>query len=125
MELGGKRAALLDQEGRGIRRGHRGCGVGHDHRRVLLGLLSHGGLDGGTLVRTDRIRIGADGHLLGFPSPEQAAEFALWLLGPARAPLSGRLVATDDPWWRAAMRAELERIQADPHAYTLRRRADR
>lgn len=53
--------------------------------------------------------------------PEDAAELALWLLSECSAPLSGRLVALDDPWWRTALRIDLERIQADPHAYTLRR----
>jgi NAD(P)-dependent dehydrogenase (short-subunit alcohol dehydrogenase family) len=77
----------------------------------------------------DLARVESEERALGAPhalraanhTPEQAAELALWLLGPASAPLSGRLVATDDAWWRATTRAQLERIQADPHAYTLRR----
>jgi len=81
------------------------------------------------LNEDDLARVESEESVLGAPhalrasnhTPEQAAELALWLLGSASAPLSGRLVATDDPWWHSATRAELERIQADPHAYTLRR----
>lgn len=53
--------------------------------------------------------------------PEDVAELALWLCSERSAPLSGRLVALDDPWWRTADRATLERIQQDSHAFTLRR----
>lgn len=77
----------------------------------------------------DLARVDAEERVRGEPHPmrvhnhrpEDAAELALWLLSERSAPLSGRLVALDDPWWRTALRIDLERIQADPHAYTLRR----
>lgn len=53
--------------------------------------------------------------------PEDVATLAVWLCSERSAPLSGRLVALDDPWWRTADRTVLERIQRDVHAFTLRR----
>lgn len=77
----------------------------------------------------DLARVAAEEQASGAPHPlrvhnrrpEDAAELALWLCSERSAPLSGRLVALDDPWWRTASRADLERIQQDPNAYTLRR----
>lgn len=77
----------------------------------------------------DLVRIERDERERGAPHPmrvhnhrpEDVAELALWLGSERSAPLSGRLVALDDPWWRTALRIDLERIQADVHAYTLRR----
>jgi 3-oxoacyl-[acyl-carrier protein] reductase len=77
----------------------------------------------------DLARIESEERASGKPHPLRTvnhssaavAELALWLSGPHSAPLSGRLVALDDPWWRGATRADLKRVQADPHAYTLRR----
>lgn len=54
-------------------------------------------------------------------SPEEAAELALWLLSDASAPLSGRLIAVDDPWWRDARPETIRAVQASDHAFTLRR----
>ncbi len=57
----------------------------------------------------------------GNHAPEEAAELALWLLSDASAPLSGRLVAVDDPWWRGARPETLRAVQESDHAFTLRR----
>lgn len=54
-------------------------------------------------------------------APEEAAELALWLASDRSAPLSGRLVAVDDPWWRTAGPEERAGLQASLHAWTLRR----
>ncbi|MEM7306827.1 MAG: SDR family oxidoreductase [Planctomycetota bacterium] len=51
--------------------------------------------------------------------PEDAAELAAWLASDESAPLTGRAVSVNDRWWRD--RAEVERVIASVHAYTLRR----
>jgi NAD(P)-dependent dehydrogenase (short-subunit alcohol dehydrogenase family) len=53
-------------------------------------------------------------------APEEAAELALFLASEASAPLSGRIVSVDDEWWRDPERVRA--VQADLHAYCLRRR---
>lgn len=52
--------------------------------------------------------------------PEEAAELALWLASEESAPLTGRIVASTEDWWRD--RGRVEAAAADLHAYRLRRR---
>jgi len=52
-------------------------------------------------------------------TPEEAAELAVWLASDESAPLSGRTVSVHDTWWRDP--AQVERVIASLHAYTLRR----
>jgi NAD(P)-dependent dehydrogenase (short-subunit alcohol dehydrogenase family) len=52
-------------------------------------------------------------------APEEAAELAVWLAADESAPLTGRTVSVNDAWWRD--RAQVERVAASLHAYTLRR----
>ena len=51
--------------------------------------------------------------------PEHAGELAAFLLADASAPLTGRIVAVDDDWWRDPQRVLA--VQQSLHAYCLRR----
>jgi 3-oxoacyl-[acyl-carrier protein] reductase len=71
-------------------------------------------------VAAEELRTGAldPGREYNHP-PEHAAELAAFLLADASAPLTGRIAAVDEDWWRDPR--QVQAVAQSLHAYCLRR----